>query len=123
MLLERCQPRQLDRLAPLCAGLVRLRDHSLPVRLAAAVELDLERSLALSDGGNLGLRLEAAKTLDGELEQVPGPSEVVARGSRCSFLELLDGPAREQRAVMLVYGLDLELLLVTREVQVILAIE
>ena len=72
----------------------------------------------------LGPGLEPEQPVEGELEQVPEPAPlVVAGGGAAQLPQPLHHLPREQVGVALVNGLDLELGLVTRQVQVVLAAE
>ena len=106
-------PRRFDRRAPVGIGLVCLLDGGLAKRHPDPVQLDLERHLTSRE-----LRLEIAQlapdqALGGELEQ-----RAVALGA-----DPLDRLAREQPGVALVDRLDLERLLLSREVEVVLAVD
>ena len=107
------QARVLDRRAAVRVRLVHLHHRGLAVRHPLPVHLDFERGLASRQLRLLGLRVASHQAVYGELHELPG----------ALLAQPLHVVAREQLGVTLVDGLDVELVLEPREVQVVLPVE
>ena len=121
--LEHVQPRTLDLRAPPGVGLVGLGDRALPVRNALARR---PRSRAPPRARRAPSpppwsRSRAARRRRARADSAPGASRPRRRRGK-ALPQLVDHRPLEQPGVALVDRLDLELRLVTREVQVVLAV-